>query len=141
MKFYIFREDCFDKFVNKKDFSDKECIKFTISKAVGLAIVAGSSILKIPQIIKILASGSVEGISSQGYYIETTIFMQTAGLAISQNIPFSVYGEALIICFQNFIIIMMIWNYNKAIGLVEKIIVFAFFVAYAYILFNNLLTD
>ena len=64
MKFYIFREDCFDKFVNKQDFSDTECIKFTISKAVGLAIVAGSSILKIPQIIKILASGSVEGISS-----------------------------------------------------------------------------
>ena len=64
MKFYIFREDCFDKFVNKQDFSDTECIKFTISKAVGLAIVAGSSILKIPQIVKILASGSVEGISS-----------------------------------------------------------------------------
>ena len=47
LKFYVFREDCYAKFL-AQDFSDSECIKFTISKAIGLAIVAGSSILKVP---------------------------------------------------------------------------------------------
>jgi mannose-P-dolichol utilization defect protein 1 len=47
MKFFIFREDCFNKFISY-DFSDMECVKFTISKGIGLAIVAGSSILKLP---------------------------------------------------------------------------------------------
>ena len=62
LKFYIFREDCYNKFL-AQDFSDTECIKFTISKGIGLAIVLGSSILKVPQILKIVSSGSVEGIS------------------------------------------------------------------------------
>ena len=65
LKFMIFREDClkrfqskafmdaalsFDKDTMKKAFtkSDEECLKFTISKGLGLAIVAGSSILKVP---------------------------------------------------------------------------------------------
>lgn len=47
LKFFIFREDCFNKFISY-DFSDMECVKFTISKGIGLAIVAGSSILKLP---------------------------------------------------------------------------------------------
>ena len=60
---------------------------------------------------------------------------------MAQGIPFSVYGEALIICVQNFVIILMIWNYNKAIGMAEKFLTFAFFCAYAYLLFNNLLSE
>lgn len=121
----------------KKDLSDQECLKFTLSKAVGLAIVAGSGILKLPQILKILASGSVEGISSVGYYLETDTFMQTAGMSMARGIPFSVYGETLIIMAQNFVIILMIWRYNKAIGLAEKAAVFLFFAGYGFCLFTN----
>lgn len=137
LKWFIFREDCYEKFVVKQDFSDKECLKFTISKAVGLAIVAGSGILKLPQIIKILANGSVEGISSVGYYIETDTFMQTAGMSMARGIPFSVYGETLIIMAQNFVIISLIWRFNKAIGLAEKAGVFLFFASYGFCLFTN----
>ena len=63
------------------------------------------------------------------------IFMQTAGQAISKNIPFSVYGESLIIMCQNFIIISLIWKYNKSIGTIEKIVVAVFGLGYAYLLF------
>ena len=59
MKYFIFREDCFDKFVNKKEFSDQDCLKFTLSKAIGFAIIVGSAIVKLPQIIKIVSNGSV----------------------------------------------------------------------------------
>ena len=62
LKWFIFREDCFDKFLVKQDFTDMECIKFTISKGIGLAIILGSSILKLPQILKIVSNKSVEGI-------------------------------------------------------------------------------
>jgi hypothetical protein len=54
-RYLFFREDCFDLFFNKFDFfSNKECLKVTISKGIGFAIVAGASILKVPQIMKIL---------------------------------------------------------------------------------------
>ena len=115
IKALIFRDDCWDKFVNKSDFSDQECIKVTISKCIGLAIVAGSSILKVPQIHKILSNNSVEGLAPVSTYIETMIYMQTAGQAISQGIPFTVYGESLIIMFQNFYILKLIFHYDKKI--------------------------
>lgn len=61
--------------------------------------------------------------------------MQTAGQAMSKNIPFSVYGESLIIMCQNFIIITLVWNYNKSIGTMEKLAVAVAGLGYAYILF------
>ena len=134
MILYVFREDCYNKFI-AYDFSDQECLKVTISKAIGLAIVVGSGILKLPQIIKILSSGSVEGIAAMSQYLETMIFMQTAGQAMKQNIPFSVYGESLIIMCQNFIIIALIWQFNKDIGIVEKFTAALFGLGYAYLLF------
>ncbi len=73
LKFFIFREDCFNKFISY-DFSDMECVKFTISKGIGFAIVAGSSILKLPQIIKILSGKSVAGLAAISYYIEVCIY-------------------------------------------------------------------
>ena len=83
LKYYIFREDCFDRFLSpdfqqrimavKPDEEDKSCLKFTISKGIGMAIIVGSSILKLPQIIKILSNGSVEGLSSISNYIEVSI--------------------------------------------------------------------
>ena len=70
LKWFVFREDCFDIFFNKHDFTNVECIKLTISKCIGYAIVAFSAILKVPQILKILKNGSVEGISKFLFYIE-----------------------------------------------------------------------
>jgi hypothetical protein len=71
MKFFIFREDCLEKFM-AYDFSDQECLKVTISKGIGFAIVAGSSILKLPQIIKIVSSGSVDGLAAMSQYLEVS---------------------------------------------------------------------
>lgn len=71
MKFYVFREDCLDKYL-AYDFQDMECHKFTISKLIGFAIVVGSGIVKLPQIIKILQKSSVEGISQFTLYIEVS---------------------------------------------------------------------
>jgi hypothetical protein len=75
VKFFIFKEHCFEKFL-KFDVSDMDCIKFTISKGLGFGIVAGSSILKLPQIIKILSSGSVEGLTPISWYIEVSLVLK-----------------------------------------------------------------
>jgi len=40
---------------------------------------------------------------------------------MSQGIPFSVYGESLIIMAQNVLITFMIWSYNRNIGAGEKL--------------------
>jgi hypothetical protein len=68
--------------------------------------------------------------------------MQTAAFAISQGIAFSVYGESLIIMVQNFVIIVLIWQYNKDIAIFEKIGVALVFGLYCFVLFQKgLLSD
>ena len=46
------------------------------------------------------------------------------------------FGESLIIMVQNFIVILLIWNYNKTIGTIEKLLVITLFMAYGYALFK-----
>ena len=73
IKWYIFREDCFEQIVNKFDLSNTDCLKFALSKAIGYAIIAGSAILKVPQISKILSNQSVVGISKFLFYLEVRV--------------------------------------------------------------------
>ncbi len=144
IKFFIFREDCFDLFFKKYDFfSNQECIKLTISKAIGYAIIAGSAILKLPQIIKILSNKSVEGIAKSLFYIEIFMLINTSAISISKSIPFSVYGESIIILLQNFLIVLLFWVYSKDIGAAEKGLMFLIFSGYSFILFvqNNMIDD
>ena len=135
--YFFFRKDCFDLFFNKFDFTNADCLKITISKGLGYAIILGSGILKVPQIIKIVKAGSVEGISKSLFYFETLTLLHAATYSISQNIPFSVYGESLIILVQNIVIIMMFWVYSKEIGVVEKLVLFVLFNSYAFVLFQG----
>lgn len=135
LKYFVFREDCYDKFVNKQDFSDQECLKTTISKVIGMAIIVGSGIVKLPQVVKIMRNGSVQGISAMTYYLETTVYMQTAAQAMSSGLPFSVYGENLIILVQNAMIMLLIFQYNKDIGMLEVMFVIGFFGAWGFSLF------
>jgi mannose-P-dolichol utilization defect protein 1 len=137
-KFFFFREDCFDLFFNKFDFfSNKECLKITFSKGIGFAIVAGAFVLKVPQILKILKAKSVEGISKYLFYTEILMLINSSGYSIQANIPFSVYGESLIILVQNFLIVLLFWVYSKDITTLEKLLLFLFFSGYSFVLFSG----
>lgn len=62
--------------------------------------------------------------------------MQTAGQGRFSGLHFSVYGESLIITVQNYIIILLIWYYNKSIGFIEKLFIFLLIVGYGAVLFD-----
>ena len=79
-------------------------------------------------------SKSARGISSFSYYFETIAFMQTLGLSLHKGLDFSIYGDTIIILFQNAAVIFLIWHYNKEISIVEKILAGTFLTAYCVIL-------
>ena len=56
---------------------------------------------------------------------------------MAKGLSFSVYGENVIILGQNGVILMLIWSYNKSISCFEKLLVIAFFITYAYVLFSG----
>ncbi len=62
--------------------------------------------------------------------------MQTTAVGKHTGLSFTVYGEAVIIMVQNCIITLLVWNYNKSIGTIEKLMVMAFLSSYAVLLFD-----
>lgn len=45
------RQKCYESLIENLNFSDLECIKYSISKGLGVAIVLGGSIMKVPQLL------------------------------------------------------------------------------------------
>ena len=106
-------------------------------KCVGYAIVGGAVILKLPQIINILKAGSTKGIPASSYYFETLVFLNTLGNARHQGLDFSDYGENAIIIVQNVIVLGLIYNYDKTISIVEKLLFSVFFCGYGFFLLSD----
>jgi hypothetical protein len=71
-KYWIFREDCFDGLI-----ALDQCIMFTVFKGLGFGIVAGSCLFKLPQIGKMMAAKSADGVPAISLYAE---FINLIGL-------------------------------------------------------------
>eukprot|EP01002_Notosolenus_urceolatus_P008804 NODE_3331_length_943_cov_11.073826_g2775_i0.p1 GENE.NODE_3331_length_943_cov_11.073826_g2775_i0~~NODE_3331_length_943_cov_11.073826_g2775_i0.p1 ORF type:complete len:222 (+),score=51.08 NODE_3331_length_943_cov_11.073826_g2775_i0:140-805(+) len=84
-----------------------------LSQMLGYIIIAGSAVLKIPQILKMLRAKSAEGVLLSTFLSELVGFTVAATYGFSSELPFSTYGESAIICFQNLVIIYLIIYYNE----------------------------
>lgn len=108
----IIGDVCYRSLVHNITISDTVCLKLAISKALGVGIVAASSIVKIPQLLKILNSQSAEGVSFLSYLLETSSFLITLVYNIRNGFPFSTYGEIALIAVQNIAISILVLNYT-----------------------------
>lgn len=75
------------------DVSSTFCLRLAVSKALGLGIVVFGSIMKVPQILKIVNSKSAKGISLTMYILEVLAYTISLAYAVRKRIPFSTYGE------------------------------------------------
>ncbi|XP_026517787.1 mannose-P-dolichol utilization defect 1 protein-like, partial [Terrapene carolina triunguis] len=76
------------------------CLKIVISKGLGLAIVAGSLMVKLPQVFKILGARSAVGLSLQAILLELLAITGTMVYSLANGFPFSAWGEALFLMLQ-----------------------------------------
>ncbi|CAG5056558.1 unnamed protein product [Parnassius apollo] len=108
----IFSEKCYDQYFLNYNFLDVPCFKSTLSKGLGIGIIAGSILVKVPQILKILGSKSAEGINVYGVYLE--LFAITANFAYSyvMKFPFSAWGEGTFLAIQTAIIAALVLHYG-----------------------------
>ena len=104
---------CFESLVVDLNFSDTDCVKSGVSKTLGLGIVVGSSLVKVPQVLKIMASGSAEGISFMSVLLELIAITFSGVYGYSNNFPFSAYGESLFLAIQTEIIAMLVLAYSR----------------------------
>lgn len=97
--------------------SHPDCLKLAISKALGIAIIAASATVKIPQLLKLLHSQSAAGLSFLAYALETGAYLVGLAYNARSGFPFSTYGETALIAVQNVAIASLILTYTgKSVG-------------------------
>ncbi|KWU45024.1 mannose-P-dolichol utilization defect 1 protein, partial [Rhodotorula sp. JG-1b] len=107
-------QECYTTLVYNLDLTSSECLKLALSKVLGLGMVAGGAILKLPQILTVVRSGSARGLSLSSYILDTVATGITASVAynVRNGFPFSTYGEMGFLLAQNAVLIVLITSYS-----------------------------
>ncbi|MCJ1481218.1 hypothetical protein MMC06_001374 [Schaereria dolodes] len=103
---------CYDTLILNIDPTHTACLKLAVSKSLGIGIIGASSIVKIPQILKLLNSQSAEGVSFLSYLLETSSYLVSLAYNARQGFPFSTYGETALIAAQNVVIAVLVLQFG-----------------------------
>ncbi|KAA1475611.1 mannose-P-dolichol utilization defect 1 protein [Dentipellis sp. KUC8613] len=108
---YIVGDKCYVSLVENLNIEDVDCLKYSLSKGLGIGIVVGGSIMKVPQLLLILRAHSARGLSLPAYVLETLAYAITTAYSWRNSFPFSTYGENFFLTIQNVIITLLIIQY------------------------------
>ena len=75
--------------------------------------MVGSSLVKLPQVLKIAGAGSAEGISFTSVLLELVAITFSGAYSFRQNFPFSSYGESVFLAVQTGIIALLVLSYSR----------------------------
>ncbi|KAM9426822.1 mannose-P-dolichol utilization defect 1b [Pholidichthys leucotaenia] len=110
---YFIPESCYDEFFINFNFLHVQCLKIALSKALGIGIILGSVMVKLPQILKLMGAKSAEGLSFKSVLLELLAITGTMAYSIAHKFPFSAWGEALFLMMQTVTIGFLIQHYGK----------------------------
>ena len=85
-----------------------------VPQGLGFAIIAAACIVKTPQIWKIAASKSAVGLSLISFELEQLAMSVHVTYGYLLGIPFSAYGEGIVLLLQNVIILGQAYVFSKA---------------------------
>lgn len=97
-------------------FPGKDCLLPLISKLLGYCIVAGSTTVKIPQIMKILEHKSVRGLSLAAFELEVIGYTISLAYCLHNGLPFSAFGEYAFLLVQAIILVAVTYYYSQPVG-------------------------
>ena len=107
-QYNLMTPQCFESLVVQGDLGNMDCMTSLISKVMGLGMVVCSSLVKLPQLFKIMFGESAEGISFTSVLLEL-LGITIAGLySYAMKFPFSAYGESVFLAAQTALIAMMV---------------------------------
>ncbi|KAJ1988680.1 hypothetical protein GGI25_005731 [Coemansia spiralis] len=127
-------ENCTETLIDNLNLFEPMCLRHALSKGLGLGIVLGGCIVKLPQLFKIINSGSVVGISLASYFLEVLANIITIAYNYRKGYAFTTYGEAFFIGVQNFVITLLILLMAGRASL--SVVTGALLLALSYSLFN-----
>ncbi|KAH9254748.1 hypothetical protein BASA82_000355 [Batrachochytrium salamandrivorans] len=103
----VLTDECAKTFLADYNFLDTACLKLTLTKAVGYAIVLLSAVLKLPMIINVLKARSTIGLNTPSVALECVSQSLAVSAALKKQTPFGLWGESVIIFVQNVVLIAL----------------------------------
>jgi len=116
----IIGDECYTSLVENLSVGDIKCLKYSLSKVLGIGIVFGGSIMKVPQILLIVNARSARGLSLLAYILETLSYAITLAYSYRHEFPFTTYGENFFLTLQNVLITFLIITYLPSTPLTRK---------------------
>ncbi|PSS19734.1 Mannose-P-dolichol utilization defect 1 protein [Actinidia chinensis var. chinensis] len=116
MKFLGMDFSCAFGSLSDGKFPEKDCLLPLISKLLGYCIVAASTTVKVPQILKILKHQSVRGLSVVAFELEVVGYTIALAYCLHKGLPFSAYGELAFLLIQAIILVAIIYYYSQPVG-------------------------
>lgn len=89
-------------------------LKMLLSKTLGYGIVAGAAVVKVPQVLNVVAAGNADGLAASSFEMEQVALLVTLLYSASRQLPFSAYGESVLLLIQNVVLLGLINYHNKA---------------------------
>jgi len=96
----LYPENCVDTLLVDLDIFNAECLKIVASKSIGYAIIVASVLVKLPQLLKMVAAKSGEGISISSVMLELAAISTTVAYSVAKGFPISAWGEGLFLAMQ-----------------------------------------
>lgn len=83
-------------------------------QALGLGILLGACITKLPQIISVYKAKSGEGLPLLSSELENYVYLIHVSYGIILGLPVTAFGEAAVTWVQNFVLLMMLYRFKNA---------------------------
>lgn len=133
---FLMSEQCFENYFVDFNFLNVDCGKALISKGLGIGIIAGSILVKVPQIVKILNAKSADGISIYSVLLDLLAITFHISYSFVSGFPFSAWGDGTFLAIQTAIIAALIYLYGHKSGL-RSVVFIITYAALTYVLMGG----
>eukprot|EP01070_Trichotokara_eunicae_P007253 Trichotokara_eunicae@DN5337_c0_g1_i2.p1 len=80
---------------------------------INIAVICGAGVTILPQVYKIYKSKSVEGISEEGYILQTISSLLWVSYNYVAGNPILTYADSMVVITQYLMLVVLYWNYTK----------------------------
>jgi len=119
----LMSEKCFDNYFVDFNFLDAPCFKALLSKGLGIGIIAGSVLVKVPQILKVVNNKSAEGLSITSCLLDLMAITFNMSYSFVSGFPFSAWGDGTFLALQTAAIAALIFFYGHRSALKSLIFI------------------
>lgn len=109
----LYDKRCCNQLIRNLSINDETCLKLFLIKTLGYGIIVLGSIVKLPQVLKILNAKSGVGISLFGVMLELLAITFNASYSYRKGFPLSVWGECIALALETAFIIHLVLQYDN----------------------------